>query len=59
MSIAAPVPKETISKVQTIAGTTFNAPVKDIKELAPTVKQTSPSYLSVLKNKIGKIQLPH
>lgn len=52
-------PKETISKVQTIAGTTFNAPVKDIKELAPIVKQTSPSYLSVLKNKIGKIQLPH
>lgn len=51
-------PKETISKVQTIAGTTFDAHVKDIKELAPQTKKVSTSYISLLKNKLDNVQVP-
>lgn len=48
-------PQETISQVQTVAGTTFDAPVKDIKELPPIEK---PSIVSVIKNRLSRIQLP-
>lgn len=48
-------PQETITQAQTVAGTTFDAPVKDIKELPPIEK---PSMFSVIKNKLGSLQLP-
>ncbi len=47
-------PQETISQVNTIAGTTFDAPIKDIKELPPAEKV---SILSSIKNKLSNINI--
>lgn len=48
-------PQETITPVQTVAGTTFNEPVKDIKEL-PQHDKTS--FITAIKTKLNNLHLP-
>lgn len=49
------VPQENISNTTTVAGTTFNEPIQDIKEL-PVQEKTS--ILTLVKNKLSSLKLP-